>query len=93
MWCEDLTVSPLLWVWSGQVRLTAACWSPARPSVIFSSREDGRLLVLDLLYQQDGPLLSFNAHDGALTCLAVHHTGSLLCLGPQYFLSSQCCQY
>ena len=53
MWCEDLTVSPLLWLWSGQVRLTAACWSPARPSVIFSSREDGRLLVRDLLSQQD----------------------------------------
>ena len=82
VWSEDLTVSPLLWVWAGQVRLTAATWSPARPSVIFATREDGCLLVLDILYKQDGPLLTFNAHDGALTSLAVHNTGSLLCLGP-----------
>ena len=87
VWSEDLTVSPLLWVWAGQVRLTAATWSPARPSVIFASREDGCLLVLDILYKQDGPLLTFNAHDGALTSLAVHHTGSLLCLGPPSLLT------
>ena len=49
--------------------------------VTHSVREDGCLLVLDILYKQDGPLLEFNAHDGALTSLTVHHTGSLLCLG------------
>ena len=81
VWSEDITVSPLLWVWSGAVRVTAAAWSPVRPSVIFASRADGCLMVVDILYKQDGPLVCFNAHDGALTCLAVHNTGSLVCLG------------
>ena len=81
VWSEDMTSSPLLWVFSGQDRITAATWSPVRPSVIFATRADGRLMVLDILYKQDGPLVCFNAHEGALTCLAVHNTGSLLCLG------------
>ena len=55
--------------------------SESGTGVTHSVREDGCLLVLDILYKQDGPLLEFNAHDGALTSLTVHHTGSLLCLG------------
>ena len=71
-------------------------WSPARPSVIFASRQDGYLMVysressifikywcfkiFDVLYQQ-GPLLEVYAHDGSINCMASHDTGSLICLG------------
>ena len=45
VWSEDITVSPLFWVWSGQDILTSALWSPARPSVILATRMDGILMV------------------------------------------------
>ena len=51
IWSEDIT-RPLAWVWSGEHRVTAASWSPARPSVVFAAREDGVLMVLDILYHQ-----------------------------------------
>ena len=49
IWSEDIT-RPLAWVWSGEHRVTAASWSPARPSVVFAAREDGVLMVMDILY-------------------------------------------
>ena len=62
IWSEDITSSPLQWVWSGdkmilpnhiifhlskpgEHKVTSAMWSPARPSVIFASRQDGYLMV------------------------------------------------
>ena len=48
VWSEDITVSPLFWVWSGQDILTSALWSPARPSVILATRMDGILMVWSL---------------------------------------------
>ena len=81
VWSEDVTVSPLLWVWSGRIKVTAATWSPTRPSVILATRSDGCLMVLDILYRQTGPLVSLEVHDGALTSLAVHQAGALLSLG------------
>ena len=36
---------------------------------------------MDILYQQDGPMLEYNAHDGVINCMGVHNTGSLLALG------------
>ena len=51
IWSEDIT-RPLAWVWSGEHRVTAASWSPARPSVVFAAREDGVLMVMDILYHQ-----------------------------------------
>lgn len=35
---------------------------------------------MDILYQQ-GPMVQVNAHDGSINCMAVHNSGSLLCLG------------
>ena len=49
VWSEDITVSPLFWVWSGQDILTSALWSPARPSVILATRMDGILMVWSLV--------------------------------------------
>ena len=45
IWSDDVIGSPLFWVWSGQEIITAASWSPARPSVIFATRLDGFLMV------------------------------------------------
>ena len=41
--------------------LTDGCWSPTRPSVFFTARQDGVLDAWDILYQQSKPVLSFKA--------------------------------
>ena len=38
--------------------LTDGCWSPTRPSVFFTARQDGVLDAWDILYQQKAPILS-----------------------------------
>ena len=54
VWSEDITGSPLFWVWSGQEIVTSAAWSPARPSVILATRMDGFLMVRDVLNEKTG---------------------------------------
>ena len=67
IWSEDIT-RPLAWVWSGEHRVTAASWSPARPSVVFAAREDGVLMVMDILYHQQ-PVVQV----GILILLTIDH--------------------
>ena len=38
MWSEDITESSLVRLPEGAERLTAACWSPTRPSLFFTAR-------------------------------------------------------
>ena len=45
VWSEDISVSPLQWIYSGQHKVTSALWSPVRPSVMFATRDDGFLMV------------------------------------------------
>ena len=52
--------------------LTDGCWSPTRPSVFFTARQDGVLDAWDVLYQQKAPILSTKVADDALNCMKVH---------------------
>ena len=61
--------------------LTDGCWSPTRPSVFFTAREDGVLDAWDVLYQQKAPILSTKVSDEALNCIKVHEQGCLVAVG------------
>ena len=61
--------------------LTDGCWSPTRPSVFFTSRQDGLLDAWDVLYQHTGPILSTMVADEALNCVKVHDQGCLVAVG------------
>ena len=61
--------------------LTDGCWSPTRPSVFFTARQDGVLDAWDILYQQKAPILSTKVADEALNCIAVHEQGCLVAVG------------
>ena len=52
--------------------LTDGCWSPTRPSVFFTSRQDGVLDAWDILYQQKAPILSIKVSDEAVNCIKVN---------------------
>lgn len=52
-------------------RLSAATWSPTRPSVMFLTREDGYMDAWDILYQQSAPVLSTKVSDSPLTSIKV----------------------
>ena len=47
-----------MWTSSYTENLTDGCWSPTRPSVFFTARQDGVLDAWDILYQQKSPILS-----------------------------------
>ena len=64
-------------------RLSAGCWSPSRPSVLYQTRESGHLDVWDVLYQQAAPLLSVRVSDTPLTCVRVLSSGALLAVGAE----------
>ena len=64
-------------------RLSAGCWSPSRPSVLYLTRESGHLDVWDVLYQQAAPLLSVRVSDTPLTCVRVLSSGALLAVGAE----------
>ena len=57
VWAEELE-GPLLVLGGYTERLTGGCWSPTRPSLLLLARQDGRLDLWDILYQQARPTLS-----------------------------------
>ena len=61
IWSEDIKESAIMWTSSYTENLTDGCWSPTRPSVFFTARQDGVLDAWDILYQQSKPVLSFKA--------------------------------
>ena len=58
IWSEDIKESAIMWTSSYTENLTDGCWSPTRPSVFFTARQDGVLDAWDILYQQKSPILS-----------------------------------
>ncbi|KAK9917240.1 hypothetical protein WJX75_002207 [Coccomyxa subellipsoidea] len=81
VWNEDLR-TPLITTAYHTAHLTAIRWSPTRPSVFFSAREDGVLDARDYyLNTQTAPALSTQVADCALTSLRVHEGGSLVAVG------------
>lgn len=81
IWSEDIKESAIMWTSSYTENLTDGCWSPTRPSVFFTARQDGVLDAWDILYQQKAPILSIKVCDDAVNCIKVHDQGCLMAVG------------
>jgi len=81
IWSEDIKESAIMWTSSYTENLTDGCWSPTRPSVFFTARQDGVLDAWDILYQQKAPILSTKVADDALNCIKLHEQGCLVAVG------------
>ena len=73
---EDVRTSSII---SSQatVQVTAGCWSPARPGLMMSGREDGVVETWDLLHHLSSPLATNNPGPAAITDISFNQAGSL----------------
>ena len=58
--------------------LTAGCWSPTRPGVFFTAKQDGTMDVWDYFYQQNKPTIKdTKVSDKPIQCLRVDSGGQV----------------
>ena len=77
---EDLK-TPVMTSRFDDAYLTAGCWSPTRPGVFFTSKQDGSLDVWDYLHKHHDPIFSTKVSDVGLASLKLHSSGKLAALG------------
>jgi len=81
VWVEDLK-APIMTTRYDKSWLTAACWSPTRPGVFFTTKDDGTLDVWDIYYKQNEPTFSTKVTDASLCAIKVEKSrGNLLAIG------------
>jgi dynein intermediate chain 2 len=81
IWTEELR-TPIMTTRYETSYLTAACWSPTRPGVYFTTKEDGTFDVWDIYYKQNDPTFSTKVTDSPLCAIKVEKTtGSLVAIG------------
>lgn len=80
IWMEDLK-SPLITTRYDQASLTSGCWSPSRPGVMFTTKQDGTLDVWDYYHKQNEPTFSTKVSDAGLASIKVQAAGKMVALG------------
>ena len=78
VWTEDVRGSCIMAAASpGGLQMTSARWSPARPSVLLSGREDGQVAVWDLVYSHNSPAIVTKVGDRAVTDIKFNPEGNM----------------
>lgn len=80
VWFEDIK-SPIITTCYDDAYLTAACWSPTRPGIFFTSKTNGTVDVWDLFYKQSDPIFSTKIGESGITTIAVQQQGRHVALG------------
>eukprot|EP00736_Rhodelphis_marinus_P001001 Rmarinus@m.8609 len=80
VWNEDLK-TPIMTTKYHKSYLTDGCWSPTRPGVFFTTKQDGQLDIWDYFYKQNDPALSLQVSDVSLNCLCVQDQGKHVAVG------------
>ncbi|XP_065175345.1 dynein intermediate chain 3, ciliary-like [Sycon ciliatum] len=81
MWSEDIKETSILWTRSDESFLSDGCWSPTRPAVFFTAKQNGYLDTWDLLQNQAAPTLTTQICNSALTSVRVQDQGELMVCG------------
>lgn len=82
VWTEDCA-TPIMQTKYDKSYLTAGCWSPTRPGVFFTTKEDGTLDVWDYHFKQNDPTFSTKIGDSGLRSIRVEKGGSLVAVGSE----------
>ena len=69
VWRETELTQPLIVKSSGEAGLTGGCWSLSRPSVVFTSCEDGTIQCWNLLAGGNSPIQKQNSSGHTITCI------------------------
>ncbi|XP_078510369.1 dynein axonemal intermediate chain 2 isoform X5 [Lissotriton helveticus] len=81
IWSEDSRESSIMWTKYHMAYVSDGCWSPARPTVFFTTKLDGTLDVWDFLFKQNDPSLSLKVCDEPLYSLRIQETGRIIACG------------
>lgn len=82
IWFEDIK-SPIITTCYDDAYLTAACWSPTRPGIFFTTKTNGTVDVWDLFYKQSDPIFSTKVGEAGITTIAVQQQGKHIALGAE----------
>ena len=77
---EDLK-APILTTRYERSYLTSGCWSPTRPGVFYTTKQDGTLDVWDFFYKQNAPVYSTKVTEAGLSAISAQNAGSLVAVG------------
>ncbi|KAL2916816.1 hypothetical protein HK105_203595 [Polyrhizophydium stewartii] len=77
IWSEDVR-SPIMSTKYSMHYLTDGCWSPARPSVFFTSKIDGTFDVWDYIFKQNEPTLTVQVCNSPIHCIKAQEHGKIL---------------
>ena len=78
VWSEDVRGSCVMAAASPHgLQVTSARWSPVRPSVLVSGREDGQVGVWDLVYGHTSPAIVTKVGDRAVTDIKFNPDGNM----------------
>ena len=80
IWNEDLK-TPILTTKYHSSYMTGGNWSPTRPGVFFTTRNDGVMDVWDFFYKQNDPVLSIEVSEAPLTSFNIQSAGQLIVAG------------
>lgn len=80
IWMEDIKAPIMTTRYDGNY-LTDGCWSPTRPGVFYTTKQDGTLDVWDYFYKQNTPSFSTKVGDCGLSSIAVQSDGRMVALG------------
>jgi len=80
IWNEDLK-TPLMTTGYDGSYLTDGCWSPTRPGVFYTTKQNGQLECWDFFYKQQDPVVSVNVNDSGIQCLTIDKEGQFLACG------------
>ncbi|XP_071953845.1 dynein intermediate chain 3, ciliary-like [Antedon mediterranea] len=83
IWSEDIRESSIMWTKYHSSYMTDGCWSPVRPAVFFTTKDDGSLDVWDYLFKQNDPTLSLQVCDEQLQSIRVQDQGKLIATGSE----------
>ncbi|XP_050529804.1 dynein intermediate chain 3, ciliary-like [Daktulosphaira vitifoliae] len=84
IWSEDIRESPIMWSKRHEIRLTDGAWSETKPSVFYTTRDDGCLDAWDILQKQKDSILTIKVADKGLNCIRCQEGGSLLAVGDNF---------
>mmetsp|Transcript_3157 Transcript_3157/g.6112 ORF Transcript_3157/g.6112 Transcript_3157/m.6112 type:complete len:559 (-) Transcript_3157:222-1898(-) len=80
VWFEDLK-TPIMTTKYHDSYLTDGCWSPTRPGVFFTAKQDGSVDIWDYFYKQNDPVYTIQVLDCAIQSLSIDRDGKLLAVG------------
>ena len=80
IWNEDLK-TPILTTKYHSSYMTGGNWSPTRPGVFFTTRNDGVMNVWDFFYKQNDPVLNIEVSDASITSFNIQREGRIVVCG------------